>query len=97
MDGFYSFVDGAIVSVPERLSKSLRQILRIDALPGVVSAKFVPRYEEKFLDAATNREFAKATQACNNMDDSDLDGVPSLVEQRAFVRSLTLSALMTCP
>lgn len=59
-----------------------------DVVYKVVHAKVATRFVEEFCDAGMSREFAKAIRARYKVDGIELKDIPSLAEQRAYVRNL---------
>lgn len=77
-----------MISVPEWQIKSLKRGFREDALPVIVLKKVASCCAAKFRDAGMGREFAEAAWSHYKVDGTDLREIPSLAEQRAYVRSL---------
>lgn len=49
-------------------------------------SKVVQRYVEEYRDSGIKRDFAEAVQNCFEMECSDFRVIPSIEEERAFVR-----------
>lgn len=63
----------------------------------VVHAKVVPSHVEEFRDAGFSVEFAKAVGARYKAAGTGLSDIPSLAEQRAFVRNLGIERTIDVP
>lgn len=72
-------------------------MLRGDTLPEVVHAKVAPRYDEELRDARMSREFAKAKWVHYIANGTSLRKIPSLTEQRAYLRNLDIGPSSNVP
>lgn len=77
----------AIFSVPERQTKNLKRVLRVDSLLGVVYVK-VARYMKEFSNAGMSGEIFKAVWGRYHADGIDLKGIRLLAEQQAIEQNL---------
>lgn len=84
----YDFKDAAIILVPEWQTKSLKQGLLGEALPGVVHEKLAPRGVKEFRYAAMSRELAEAVWSCYKANGTGLKKLLLLAEQRTFARNI---------
>lgn len=83
----YDSVNAAIILVPKWLATCSKLKRSGDTLLGTVHAKVVPWYVKEFRDVHISQEFAN-TALRYRADGTDMEVIPSLLEQRVSVQKL---------